>query len=101
MGYQHARAQVYQINYHLIWCPKRPRVVRVGKVKNRLEQIIRETAKKMHVEVLDLVVNRGCESQQTKRAGSSLQLAEGAFDVRLRPRVVGLGEDGFGWAVLY
>jgi hypothetical protein len=28
-------------------------------------------------------------------------LAEGAFDVRLRPRVVGLGEDGFGWALLY
>jgi hypothetical protein len=53
----------------------------------------------MHVEVIDFVVNRDCESQQTEQAGSSAQLAEGAFDVRSSSRVVRLGEDGFGWAV--
>ena len=57
MGYQHARAQVYLINYHLMWCLKRRRAILVGKMKHRLEQIIRETAKEMHVEVLDLAVN--------------------------------------------
>jgi putative transposase len=57
MGYQHAGAQVYLINYHLMWCPKRRRAILVGKIKHRLEQIIRQTAKEMHVEVLDLAVN--------------------------------------------
>ena len=27
--------------------------------------------------------------------------SKGAFNVRFRPRVLGLGEDGFGWALLY
>lgn len=54
MGYQQARAQVYLINYHLTWCPKRRRPMLVGKIKHRLEQVIRETAKEMGVEVLDL-----------------------------------------------
>ena len=56
MGYQHAGAQVYLLNYHLIWCPKRRRAILVGKMKHRLEQVIRETAKEMHVEVIDLAV---------------------------------------------
>ena len=49
--------QVYLLNYHLIWCLKRRRAILVGKIKHRLEQIIRETAKEMHVEVLDHAVN--------------------------------------------
>ena len=57
MSYQHARAQVYLINYHLMWCPKRRRPILVGRIKHRLEQVIRETAKEMSVEVLDLAVN--------------------------------------------
>jgi len=57
MGYQPARAQVYLLNYHLIWCPKRRGTILAAKTRTRLEQIIRETAKEMHVEVLDLAVN--------------------------------------------
>jgi hypothetical protein len=45
-----------------------------------------------------------CPGVWTQEAGRKLdlamQLAEGALDVRLRPRVVRLGEDGFGWVVL-
>jgi len=52
-----SRAQVYLINYHLIWCRKRRRPILVGRIKTRLEQIIRETAKEMGIEVLDLAVN--------------------------------------------
>ena len=48
--------QVYLLNYHLMWCLKRRRAILVGKIKHRLEQIIRETAKEMHV-VLDHAVN--------------------------------------------
>jgi len=57
MIYQHTRTQVYLINYHLIWCPKRRRAILVGRVKTRLEQIIHEVAKEIGVEVLDLAVN--------------------------------------------
>lgn len=56
-SYQHTRAQVYLINYHLMWCPKRRRPILVGKVKYRLEQVIHEIAKEMGVEVLNLAVN--------------------------------------------
>lgn len=57
MDYQHARGQVYLINYHLMWCPKRRRPILVGKIKHRLEQVIGETAKEIGVEVLDLAGN--------------------------------------------
>ena len=57
MNYQHARGQVYLINYHLMWCPKRRRSILVDRITTRLEQVIRETAKEMSVEVLDLAVN--------------------------------------------
>jgi len=57
MSYQHTRGQVYLINYHLMWCPKRRRSILVGRIKHRLEQVIHETAKEMRVEVLDLAVN--------------------------------------------
>ena len=52
MDYRHSHNQVYLINYHLIWCPKRRRPVLVGKVKNRLQQIIKQTAKEKGVEVV-------------------------------------------------
>jgi len=57
MGYQHARAQVYLINYHLMWCPKRRRPILVGRIKTRLQEIVHEVAKEMDVEVLNLAVN--------------------------------------------
>ena len=56
MEYQHSRNQVYLINYHLVWCPKRRKPVLVGGVKTRLEQILREVAEKKGVEVLALEV---------------------------------------------
>jgi putative transposase len=57
MDYQHDRTKVYLINYHFVWAPKRKKHVLVGKIKDRLEQIIRETAKEQNVIVLTLVVN--------------------------------------------
>jgi len=56
MDYKHSRNQVYLINYHLIWCPKRRRPVLVGKVKNRLQQIIKQVAKEKSVEILALEI---------------------------------------------
>ena len=56
MDYKRSRYQVYLINYHLIWCPKRRKSVLVDEIKNRLEQIIRQTAKEKSVEVLALEI---------------------------------------------
>lgn len=40
MEYKHATHHIYLLNYHLIWCPKRRRPVLVGKVKDRLKQLL-------------------------------------------------------------
>ncbi|MDP2967272.1 MAG: IS200/IS605 family transposase [bacterium] len=56
MDYKHSRNQVYLINYHLIWCPKRRKPVLIGKIKARLEQIIKQVAKEKNVEVLALEI---------------------------------------------
>ena len=56
MEYKHSHNQVYLINYHLIWCPKRRKPVLVGRVKKRLEQIIKEVAKEKGVEILNLSI---------------------------------------------
>lgn len=52
MEYKHSRNQVYLINYHLIWCPKRRKPILVGKVKQRLDRIIKEVAKEKGVDIL-------------------------------------------------
>ncbi|MEA1905138.1 MAG: IS200/IS605 family transposase [Candidatus Hadarchaeota archaeon] len=56
MEYKHSRNQVYLINYHLVWCPKRRKPVLVGGVKRRLEQILKEVAKEKGAEILALEV---------------------------------------------
>jgi putative transposase len=56
MEYGRGRNQVYLINYHLIWCPKRRKPVLVGDVGRRLEQILREVAKEKGAEILALEV---------------------------------------------
>ncbi|MBC8390376.1 MAG: IS200/IS605 family transposase [Actinobacteria bacterium] len=56
MEYKHSRNQVYLINYHLIWCPKRRRKVLVGEVKDRLKSIIYEVAQEKGIEILALEV---------------------------------------------
>jgi len=56
MNYKHARNQVYLINYHLIWCPKRRKKILVGKVKERLEEVLQEVAKEKAIEILNLSI---------------------------------------------
>lgn len=56
MGYKQSERQVYLINYHLVWCPKRRRKILVGNIKTRLEEIIKQVAKELDVEILALEV---------------------------------------------
>ena len=41
----------------MVWCPKRRKPVLVGKIKERLEQIIYEVAEELGIKVLELTVN--------------------------------------------
>lgn len=56
MDYKQSEHQVYLLNYHLIWCPKRRRKILVGNVKVRLEEIIRQVASEIGVEILALEI---------------------------------------------
>jgi putative transposase len=56
-AYQHSRNKVFLIQYYLVWCPKRRKPVLVGKVKERLEQIIYQVADELGIKVLELAVN--------------------------------------------
>lgn len=56
MEYKHSRNQVYLINYHLIWCPKRRKKVLVGKIAKRLEKIFIQVAKEKDVDILALKI---------------------------------------------
>ena len=56
MEYQHSTNQVYLINYHIIWCPKRRRPVLIDKVKDRLGEILREVAEEKKVQILALEI---------------------------------------------
>ena len=44
MEYQHKNTSVSLINYHIVFCPKYRRKLLVGKIKMRLEGIIRDVA---------------------------------------------------------
>lgn len=52
MEYKHSRNQIYLINYHIIYCPKRRKPVLIGQVKNRLLNIIQEVAKEKNIDIL-------------------------------------------------
>lgn len=56
MEYQHSKHQVYLVNYHIIWCPKRRKKVLVGKIKDRLEQIFKEVCGESDIKILELKI---------------------------------------------
>lgn len=56
MQYNHSRNKVYLMNYHLVWCPKRRRPVLVDKIKERLDQLIREVCSEKQVKILAMEI---------------------------------------------
>jgi putative transposase len=54
--YRHNRGSVVLINYHLIWIPRRRRKVLVGPVARRLEQLLREKAAELLVQIDHLAI---------------------------------------------
>ncbi len=55
-GYIASGTSVHFMNYHFVWCSKYRKRVLVGKVKERLEGLIREKAGELGCEVLALVI---------------------------------------------
>jgi putative transposase len=47
----HSNKAVYNLGYHLIWCPKYRRKVLVGELKDRLIELINEKSKKIDISV--------------------------------------------------
>ena len=56
MEYKHSRNQVFLINYHLVWCPKRRKKVLTAKIAKRLEEICNQVAKEKNVDILALEI---------------------------------------------
>lgn len=50
------RHAAYNINYHFVFCPKYRRSVLVGKIGDRLVELIHQTVKELEGEVIELVV---------------------------------------------
>ena len=49
-----AKTSIFNISYHLIWCPKYRRKVLVGDVKGRLIFLILEKAKDLDLEIVEI-----------------------------------------------
>jgi len=47
---------VYNIGYHLIWCPKYRRKVLVGEVAERLKELLFQKAQEIGVEIVQMEV---------------------------------------------
>jgi len=47
---------VYNIGYHLIWCPKYRRRVLAGEVAERLKELLLQKAREIEVEIVEMEV---------------------------------------------
>jgi putative transposase len=56
MEYKHSKNQVYLMNLHFVWCPKRRKKVLVGNVVKRLREIIEQVAQEKQVQILALEI---------------------------------------------
>ena len=54
--WKHSNTTVYNLGYHLIWCPKYRRKILVGEVETRLKQLLQEKAKEIAVEIVEMEI---------------------------------------------
>ena len=76
MEYQHKNTSVSMVNYHIVFCPKYRRKLLVGKIKVRLEEIIR-----------DVALENGWEIISREVMPNHVHLFVGA-DIRTPPEIV-------------
>ncbi len=56
MRYRRNAGSVYNLNYHLVWCPKYRRKVLIGAVETRLKELLTERAALLDIEIAALEV---------------------------------------------
>lgn len=56
MEYKSNQRQIYLLNYHVVWCPKRRKPVLVGDIKTRLEAILRQVSVEKNLEILAIEI---------------------------------------------
>ncbi len=56
MNIKRTRHATYNINYHLVWCPKYRKKILVGKVKKIVEQTIKEACEQRGWDLLELSI---------------------------------------------
>ncbi len=49
-----SKKAVFNLSYHLIWCPKYRRKVLVDKIKDRLLELLYEKAKELKAEIIEI-----------------------------------------------
>lgn len=52
----HSNTTVYNIGYHIIWCPKYRRKVLVGDVEKRLKELLHKKADEIGISIVELDV---------------------------------------------
>lgn len=52
----HSNTTIYNLGYHIIWCPKYRRKVLIGEVERRLRELLNEKAKSIEVTIETLEV---------------------------------------------
>ena len=55
-GYKHENTCVHMMMYHFIWIPKRRKKILVGKIKDKLIEIIKHKINKLGCEIVSLEV---------------------------------------------
>lgn len=54
--YTYSNTTVFNIGYHLIWCPKYRRSVLEGDVHKRLKELLKEKAKDIQIEISEMEI---------------------------------------------
>lgn len=54
--WKHSNTTVYNLGYHLIWCPKYRRKILVGAVEKHLRKLLLEKAKQIEVEIIEMKI---------------------------------------------
>lgn len=55
-GYISSQTSVHFMGYHFVWCPKYRRSVLIGKIVERLKELINEKSKELNCEIITLEV---------------------------------------------
>jgi putative transposase len=56
MRWKHSNTTIYNLGYHLVWCPKYRRKVLVKEVETHLKQLLHQKATEIQVEIIQMEI---------------------------------------------